>query len=136
MYRSTLPLTHRPMRNGSAVEAAHVPAYLALELASQAWTNAVADSSEGLLTATQLVIVNITSNFSRELLVGTADVEVVLKRVGRSSLTVDVAIDQESERAAVATFTLVHVVGGVAHPLSDEQRGSLASLVEDPALQV
>lgn len=131
-----MPLTHRPARDGSIIDAAHVPAYLALEIASQAWADAIAHASAGTLTALDVMIVNITSNFSRELLVGTVDVEVCATRIGTSSLTVDVAIDQGRERAAVATFTLVRVVDGRACPLTEAERESIAFLAADRTLQV
>ena len=128
MYRATLPLTHRPARDGSAVEAAHVPAYLALELASQAWADALSHASARRFTAMDVMIVNVTSNFSRELLVGIADVEVSVAKVGRSSFSVDVAIDQHGERAALASFTLVRVVDGSASALTDDHRRVLDTL--------
>ncbi|WP_084727303.1 hotdog domain-containing protein [Rhodococcoides yunnanense] len=122
MYRSTLPLTHRPTREGTIVDDAHVPAYLALELATEAWASALHHASAGAFTAREVVIVNVASDFSRELLVGTVDVEVVVKRVGRSSVVVEVGIEQDGVRAAVASFTLVHVVDGVARPFTHAQR--------------
>lgn len=129
MYRSTMPLTHRPARDGSTVDAAHVPAYLALELASEAWGDALADASAGVLTEIDVMIVNVGSDFSRELLVGEAEVEVEVTKIGRSSLTARVAIAQGGHRAAVATFVFVRVTDGRAVALTDDERDSIASLV-------
>nr|WP_256985287.1 hotdog domain-containing protein [Rhodococcus sp. 06-1059B-a] len=120
-----MPLTHRPARDGASVDGAHVPAYLALELASQAWADALSHVSDGRLTALDVMVVNVTADFSRELFTGVAEVDVVATKVGRTSITVRVAIEQGGERAAVSTFVLVHVVDGRAERLSDEQRAFL-----------
>ncbi|WP_255122665.1 thioesterase family protein [Rhodococcus sp. 14-2470-1b] len=126
MYRASMQLTHRPARDGSTVDAAHVPAYLALELASQAWADALSHASDGRLTALDVMVVNVTADFSRELFTGGVDVDVTATDVGRTSITVRVAIEQGGERAAVATFVLVHVVDGRAERLTDEQRAFVA----------
>lgn len=89
MYRCVRELTHRPMRDGPAVSNAHVPAFLALEVAGYAWNDALAEVSGGELTAADVVIVNIDANFSRELLVGEADFYVSLRRIGRTSFTLE-----------------------------------------------
>lgn len=124
-----MPLTHRPTRDGLIVDAAHVPAYLALELASQAWADALAVTSAGVLDATDVMIVHVTSDFSRELLTGDVDVEVVLTKIGRSSLTARVSIDQDGNHAALATFVLVRVAHGRAVALTDTERESVGPLV-------
>ncbi|MDJ0392878.1 hotdog domain-containing protein [Rhodococcus sp. G-MC3] len=136
MYRKTMALSHRPARDGTLIEVAHVPAYLALELATEAWAGALLEVSERVITAANVMIVNISSNFSRELLVGSVDVEVAVTRVGTSSLVLEVSIFQADIRSAVAAFTVVRVVDGAACPLTDAQRASIASLVSDQALQV
>ncbi len=131
-----MALSHHPARDGTRIEIDHVPAYLALELASHAWAEALAAASNSLVTAAEVMVVHISSDFSRELFVGSADVQVVVTRLGVSSLVVDVSIFQNDVRAAVASFTLVRVVDGSSSPLTDAERASIASLVSEGALQV
>ncbi|WP_045842087.1 hypothetical protein [Rhodococcus sp. PML026] len=119
MYRCVRELTHRPMRDGSAVSNAHVPAFLALEVAGYAWNDALAEVSGGELTAADVVIVNIDANFSRELLVGEADFYVSLRRIGRTSFTLETSIGQGGTIASVATFTVAYIRDGAPAPLSD-----------------
>lgn len=73
----------------------------------------------GELTAADVVIVNIDANFSRELLVGEADFYVSLRRIGRTSFTLETSIGQGGTIASVATFTVAYIRDGAPAPLSD-----------------
>ena len=128
MYRASLPLTHRPERDGTVIDMVHVPAYLAFEFASYAWGIALFESSGGTVTAGNMMVVHVDADFGRELLTGFADVEVVLSKLGRSSLTLDVSIHQNSVQAASMSFTLVRVEDGASQALSDTEIESLESL--------
>ena len=131
MYRSSRPITHRPERDGSAVAYDHVPAYLALEMASEAWSDALTHACGEILQAVDVMIVNITSNFSRELLVGIADFDVTVTKIGRTSLVLEVVIAQRGEQSTHAVFTVARVVEGRSQPLTDEQRAALLALAPD-----
>ncbi|MGU3436041.1 hotdog domain-containing protein [Actinomycetes bacterium M1A6_2h] len=128
MFHRTLPLTHRPERDGSVTDVRHVPATLAIEFASTAWARALYECSEGALSAMDVMVVNISADFSRELLTGTADASVVVTRIGNSSLTLDVLIDQDGERCARVGHTLVRVKSGVSHPLTEAEKALLRVL--------
>lgn len=117
MYQCTRLLTHRPMRDGSLVDRAHVPAFLAIEVAGYAWDDALRAVSAGELSAAAVVIVNVDANFSRELLVGDAQFFVSLRKIGRTSFVLETAIEQGGNIGAVATFALVHIVDGKPAPL-------------------
>ncbi|HMD24688.1 MAG TPA: hypothetical protein VKH61_11345, partial [Streptosporangiaceae bacterium] len=62
----------------------HVPFYLALEVASQAWAATLAEYCQDLVSPMDMAVVNVTGNFFREVFVGEVDVEVALKRIGTS----------------------------------------------------
>lgn len=81
-------LSHRPTREGSTVTEAHVPAYLASELATTAFADALPYVSDGVLEGEDVVIAHLEASFGRELVVG--DVDVVLRKVGRSFLDIEV----------------------------------------------
>ncbi|GGG02190.1 hypothetical protein GCM10007304_15210 [Rhodococcoides trifolii] len=128
MFHRTLPLTHRPERDGSVTEARHVPATLAVEFASTAWAQALYECSRGALSAMDVMVVHISADFSRELLTGTADASVVVTRIGTSSVTLDVFVDQGGERCARVRHTLVRVKNGVSHPWGESEKALLGGL--------
>lgn len=128
MYQSTRRLTHRPLRDGSAVDRAHVPAFLALEIAGYAWDDALREVSVGEMSAADVVIVNVDANFSRELLVGDAQFFVSLRTIGRTSFVLETSIEQGGGVAAIAAFTVVQIVDGVAAPLSSRRAEFLRRL--------
>lgn len=126
-------LTHRPFRDGSPVDSDHVSAYLALELATHAFNDALAHATAGQVGEQDVMIAHITSNYSRELLVGEAEVEVTVEKIGRTSISLDVTIEQFGQRAAVTSFVLVRVLDGRACPLTDAERGAIESSLQKPS---
>ncbi|MFE5786294.1 MULTISPECIES: hypothetical protein [Rhodococcus] len=128
MYQCTRPLTHRPTRDGLPVDRAHVPAFLAIEVAGYAWDDALREASGGKLSAADVVIVNVDANFSCELLVGDAQFFVSLRRIGRTSFVLETSIAQAGSIAAVATFTVAHIADGAPSPLSSRQVEFLRTL--------
>jgi acyl-CoA thioesterase FadM len=125
-----MTLSHRPTREGVAVTEAHVPAYLALEVATTAFADALPHVTDGLLQATDVVIAHLEASFSRELLVGNVDVNVLLRKVGRTSLGIEVALEQNGVVAGSITLVLVHVVDGRSAPIPSELRAILVELIQ------
>lgn len=123
----TAPITHRPERDGSVVDSAHVPFYLAMEYSAAAWRSLLAEVCGDLLPARDLGVVDVSATFTRELFVGEARAEVELTRLGTSSLGFRVAIEQNGVTCAVITNVLVRLAPGRRRslPLSAAQRAAL-----------
>src|SRR5260370_38145835 len=65
-----LLVTRPPPRDGPPVTSSHVPFYLALEAAADAWAMTLGEHCGDLLSPMAMAVVNVTSNFRRELFVG------------------------------------------------------------------
>ncbi|WP_141216169.1 MULTISPECIES: hypothetical protein [Nocardiaceae] len=130
MYRRLMSLSHRPTREGSTITEAHVPAYLALELATTAYADALSHFTNGLLTGEDVVIAQIEASFGHELLVGNVDVDVVLRNVGRSSLGMEVTLAQNAYPRSSFAFELVHLVDGRSAAIPGKPRDILESLMK------
>jgi len=130
MYQRAMVLSHRPTREGSTVAEAHVPAYLALELATTAFADALPKFTDGALEGEDVVIAHLEASFARELLVGDVDVDVVLRKIGRSSLHIEVALAQDTHSAGSFRFVLVHIVNGRSAEISSDLREVLQNSVE------
>ncbi len=130
MLRFRLSLAHSRADDGSTPTSDHVPFYLALEYTAEAWQRALATTCTGLLEPRDLGVVNVTSDFGRELFVGPADFDVSLLRLGTSSLTFHIQVLQRGEPAADVTITLAQVDGRREHsvPLAPDQRAALSLL--------
>jgi acyl-CoA thioesterase FadM len=130
MLRFELPVTHRPDREGTVASSSHVPFYLALEITSQAWAAALAATCAGVLEPTELAVVNVTSDYRRELFVGEVSFDVTLKSFGVSSLTFGIELSQFGHSAATVSTTLVRVDANREHsvPFSTAQRDGLEEL--------
>jgi acyl-CoA thioesterase FadM len=124
-------VTHRPERDGSAITSAHVPYYLALELAALAWARLLDECGQGLLAAGGMAVVRTEFDFRRELFTGFLDAEVDVASIGRSSVSVAVALHQHDQLAATGTTVMARTDEArlLAVPLSPEQRAMLESLV-------
>jgi acyl-CoA thioesterase FadM len=124
-------VTHRPERDGSAITSAHVPHYLALELAALAWARLLDECGQGLLAAGDMAVVRTEFDFRRELFTGFLDAEVDVASIGRSSVSVAVALHQHDQLAATGTTVVARTDEArlLAVPLSPEQRAMLESLV-------
>jgi acyl-CoA thioesterase FadM len=127
MPRYELPLTHRPQRDGSAVASKHVPYFLAAEVFSDAWAQTLVDLGPGLLTAMDVAVVNAHFDFSREVFTGQATVTVSIDKVGTSSITFGLQLEQQGRLAATGSTTVVQTDAGRtrAIPLSAQQRAAL-----------
>lgn len=128
--RHTLVAAHPPARDGQPVTSNHVPFYLALELAADAWEKTLGEHCGDLLSPTDMAVVNVTSNFRHELFVGEIGVEVTLKRIGNSSVTFLLELFQSGRSAGTVDFVVVQVDLPRLHavPLTPAQRAALQAI--------
>jgi acyl-CoA thioesterase FadM len=84
-----------------------------------------------VLVPPDLGLVNVSADYRRELFDGPAVFDVVLERLGTSSLVFTVDIIQSGELAARATLTFVRVDADRAGslPLTARQRAALQALL-------
>ncbi|MDV6264710.1 acyl-CoA thioesterase [Rhodococcoides yunnanense] len=129
----TGPIVHRPERDGSVVENAHVPFFLAMEYSAAAWRSWLVEACGDLLTAGDLGVVDVSAQFSREMFVGEVSAEVALVRLGSSSLAFRVVLQQDGVVCAVITNVLVRLAPDrkKSLPLSAEQRAVLGELLDE-----
>ncbi len=125
-----MTLQNRPVR-GDGRPGSHVPYYLALEVAAEAWAAAMATTCHGLLEPWDLGVVHVRSDFRFELFVGETDFDVELRRIGSSSIAFGVTITQEGRSTATVTAVLARVDDLRTHsvPFSPEQRAALEKLL-------
>ncbi|QSE79175.1 acyl-CoA thioesterase [Rhodococcus koreensis] len=110
MPRYTLPLRNNATPDAPASVSRHVPFYCVHEAAAVAWKRALVEACGDLLDpVTQTAVVNVVSNFGRELFTGAADVDVTLDRIGTTSLTFLITLHQDGVQAAELTVILVHL---------------------------
>jgi acyl-CoA thioesterase FadM len=126
-----MPVTHRPDRDGAAVTSRHVPYFLALEVAAQAWARLLDELGQGVLSTADVAVVRAEFNFRRELFTGSLDVDVEVTRVGRSSVAFGIALYQRDMLAATGETVVARTDEArlVSVPLSPVQRAMLESLV-------
>jgi acyl-CoA thioesterase FadM len=126
-----MPVTHRPDRDGAAVTSRHVPYFLALEVAAQAWARLLDELGQGVLSTADVAVVRAEFNFRRELFTGSLDVDVEVTRVGRSSVAFAIALYQRDMLAATGETVVARTDEArlVSVPLSPVQRAMLESLV-------
>ncbi|MBC2639066.1 MULTISPECIES: hypothetical protein [unclassified Rhodococcus (in: high G+C Gram-positive bacteria)] len=137
MPRYTLPLRNNPRPDAPASVSRHVPFYCAHEAAAAAWTRALVEVCGDLLDpVTQTAVVNVVSNFGRELFTGDADIVVTLDRIGSTSLTLLITIEQDGVQAAELTATLVQLDSSRVNsaPWSPAQIAALESLRSAPVV--
>jgi acyl-CoA thioesterase FadM len=132
--RYTLLVTHPLPRDGRPVTSTHVPFYLALEFAAEAWARTLGEYCGDLISPMAMAVVNVTSNFRREVFVGEVAVEVTLKRIGTSSVTFLLELFQAGHSAGTVDFVVVQVdVPRVrAVPLTPAQRAALQTIPTSP----
>ena len=126
-----MPVTHRPDRDGAAVTSRHVPYFLALEVAAQAWARLLDELGQGVLSTADVAVVRAEFNFRRELFTGSLDADVEVTRVGRSSVAFAIALYQRDMLAATGETVVARTDEArlVSVPLSPVQRAMLESLV-------
>jgi acyl-CoA thioesterase FadM len=102
-------ITHRPERDGSVPDFAHVPYFLAVEVAADAWRSALENRCPVLMSAASIAAVHVTADFAAELFTGEAVVRSRVEGIGRSSFTAVVDILQNGVLGAVVATRLVKV---------------------------
>lgn len=127
MPRYELPLSHRPLRDGTLVTSRHVPYFLAAEVFSQAWAQTLADLGPGLLASKDVAVVNAHFDYAHEVFIGSAIITVTVEKVGHTSIRFGLQLEQDGRLAATGTTTVVHTDEDRTRsiPLSDEQRTAL-----------
>jgi acyl-CoA thioesterase FadM len=122
-----LPLTHRPMRDGSVVTSRHVPYFLAAEVLALAWATTLRDLGPGVLTSKDVAVVNAHFDFSHELFTGQATFSVEIEKLGTTSIRFGLRIEQDGKLAATGSTTVVQTDEARTRsiPLSSEQRAAL-----------
>jgi acyl-CoA thioesterase FadM len=128
--RYELALTHRPLRDGSAVASDHVPYYLAAEVFSDAWAQTLADLGPGVLAAKDVAVVNAHFDFAHEVFTGPAVVGVEVEQVGRTSIRFGLQLEQDGRVAATGSTTVVRTDEDRTRPLplSQRQRSALQAV--------
>jgi acyl-CoA thioesterase FadM len=135
--RYLLPITHRPERDGAPVTMAHVPFFLALEVASDAWSRAVRELCAPALSMSDLAVVHVESDFRREMFTGELTVDVAVQEIGRASITVRAELTQDGSSTGAVTFVFARVDAGRlgSVPLAPDQRRVLEALLPAAAEQ-
>jgi len=130
IHRVQLDVTQRPRPDGTVPASTHVPFYLALEMMFEAWRRVLATTCQDILEPRDLGVVNVTSDFGRELHVGATAFDVDLERVGTSSITFRIDVGQNGQHAATIRTTLAQVNDDRTRsvPLSPLQRAALELL--------
>ena len=130
MPRVTVTLHNHAPADASEHIRRHVPHYCALEAATGAWNRVLADTLDGFDPVTDIVVVDVNSNFSRELFTEEAQLDIEATRIGTTSVTLRAGIEQGGSLAADMSVTLVQVGDGrsAARPWSPEQIASLEAL--------
>ncbi|MDT2008575.1 hypothetical protein FXW78_38010 [Rhodococcus opacus] len=137
MPRYTIALRNNARPDAPASVSRHVPFYCAHEAAGAAWSRAIVEACGDLLDpVTQIAVVNVVSNFGRELFTGDADVVVTLDRIGGTSLTLRITLEQDGVQAAELTVVLVHLDSSRVNsaPWSPAQIDALETLRSAPAV--
>jgi len=127
MPRYVVPLTHRPNRDGSLSTDPHVPFYLALEAASDAWKQALAEFCAPDLVPFDLAVVHLDSDFRRELFTGELTVHLTVEKIGTRSVTFGMALEQSGADAGSVRLVYARVGSGreSSLPLNEAQRAAL-----------
>ena len=137
MPRYTIALRNNARPDAPASVSRHVPFYCAHEAAGAAWSRALVEACGDLLDpVTQTAVVSVVSNFGRELFTGDADVVVTVDRIGSTSLTLLITIEQDGGQAAELTAVLVHLDSSRVNsaPWSSAQIAALETLRSAPAV--
>jgi acyl-CoA thioesterase FadM len=109
MHRFTFELTHRPERDGTVKTSAHAPFFLTLEWAMWAWISTLDLAGSDELTAGNFALVNLNTDYRREIFTGEADFDVTLERIGTSSIGLTVQLTQHSQLAATIKIVMAKV---------------------------
>ena len=131
MARYSIPLTHRPTRDGEVVKTAHMPGHTVLELSNHALIAALKDACGTELDPMTLAVVGLSAEFGKEAFVGDTEWDVTISRIGSSSMTVEIDVLQGGERVVHLSQTFVRTSADRtgSQPFSPEQREGLSTLL-------
>ncbi|MGY1810021.1 acyl-CoA thioesterase [Blastococcus sp. SYSU D00669] len=126
MARFVVPVQHRR----ATIDDRHVPFYLAMETASDAWQLALREFCVPEIGPRDLAMVHVSADFRRELFTGELTVDVVVRRIGRTSFTAGLRLEQDGADAGDVEFTFALVDAGrtSAVALTEAQRAVLEKL--------
>jgi acyl-CoA thioesterase FadM len=135
MTRYTLPVTHRPTRDGQRVTHTHVPFFLAHEVVSHAWAMTLEGTRMDGDAMEDMAVVHVDSDFHHEVFIGEVTADVTLERIGTSSLTLVTELSQNDRPVARVTVVLAHVDPDRTYsvPLPTSRRIALEKLMKTPA---
>ncbi|MFC8043351.1 acyl-CoA thioesterase domain-containing protein [Nocardia sp. NPDC057353] len=130
-----MPREHVVLRNYAAEDApetvgGHVPYFCVLEAATRVWNRMLLDAFDENFTLTDIAVVNVNSDFARELFTGAAEVDVEVVKIGRTSVALRAGVEQGGVRAVDLTVTLVQLGAdrSTAQPWSPDQIARLGTL--------
>jgi acyl-CoA thioesterase FadM len=105
----------------------HVPYFLAAEVMALAWNQLLLELGPGLISARDVAVVHVDFDFSRELFVGAATFDVEVLRVGTTSITFGLRVEQYGKLAATGTTVVARTDEARLHalPLTPQQRTAL-----------
>jgi acyl-CoA thioesterase FadM len=128
--RFVVPMQHRPGRDGTTPTSRHVPFYLAMEAASDAWQLALQQFCAPEIAPMDLAMRSVSSDFRRELFTGELTVDVEVRRIGTTSFVVGMALEQDGDDAGDIEFVFVLVDGSrtSAVPVTPAQRAVLEKM--------
>jgi len=131
-------LINNPDRAEESIYGDHMTFPLSLQACADAWTSALIGACGGSLAPSDLGVVNVTSDFRRELFTGDAMIGITLTRLGTSSISLRAEIVQFAQSAVTVSVVLVRVDGTRRRsvPLSDAQRAALGTILEPDPLVV
>ncbi|NYJ03952.1 acyl-CoA thioesterase [Petropleomorpha daqingensis] len=130
MPRFVVPVQQRPGRDGTTPTSRHVPFYLAIEAASDVWQLALQQYCVPEIVPMDLAMVHVSSDFRRELFTGELTVDVEVRRIGTTSFTVGLALEQDDDDAGECefVFALVDASRTAAIAISPAQRAVLEKM--------
>jgi acyl-CoA thioesterase FadM len=120
-------LTNRLAGDPDLAMGGHMPFFEILRASARAYAAALVSLSDGLISARDMALVNLNSDFRGEMFAGEAVFDVAVQRLGSSSVTLAMELSQQNRPAAAITVVLVHVDERRGHsvPFSAAQRAAL-----------
>ena len=130
MPRFVVPVQQRPRRDGTTPTTRHVPFHLAIEVASDAWQLALQQYCVPEIAPMDLAMVHVSSDFRRELFTGELTVDIEVRRIGTTSFTVALALEQDDADAGECefVFALVDASRTAATAIRPAQRAVLEKM--------
>lgn len=108
----------------------HIAAYMVMELATRAWIRFLTDGTAGIFDSENTAAVTTTTNFRSELLAGDIDVDLALRKIGNTSITLSFELGKDGMVCASGSVVLAKVGAGRRHsvPINAAERTALEKL--------